>query len=225
MPINQTCVSISFDAPLQASGASNPASNSSVLRQTLGLTPTSPRGVGAGVAVFDSGIYPSPDFKNRITAFYDFTRGGVASVPYDDYGHGTHVAGLIGGTGLLSNGVLQGVAPSVNLIGVKVLDSSGAGLVSTVISALEFATTHKTELGIDVINLSLGHPIFESAATDPLVAAVENAVRAGIVVVVAAGNYGHRSSHRPEWLRRHRFARQCPVSHYGRFDEPAQDRH
>ena len=183
-------LSISIDAPLQASGAPTTASNSSVLRQTLGLTSTSPRGVGAGVAVFDSGIYPSPDFENRITAFYDFTRGGVASVPYDDYGHGTHVAGLIGGTGLLSNGVLQGVAPSVNLIGVKVLDSSGAGLVSTVISALEFATTHKTELGVDVINLSLGHPIFESAATDPLVAAVEKAVRAGIVVVVAAGNYG-----------------------------------
>ena len=75
-------LSISMDAPLHASGAANIASNSSVLRATLGLTPTSPRGVGAGVAVFDSGIYPSPDFGNRITAFYDFTRGGVASVPY-----------------------------------------------------------------------------------------------------------------------------------------------
>ena len=183
-------LSISIDATLQATAAPGSASNSSVLRQTLGLASSSPRGVGAGVAVFDSGIYPSPDFENRITAFYDFTRGGVASVPYDDYGHGTHVAGLIGGTGLLSNGVYQGVAPSVNLIGVKVLDANGAGSVSTVISALEFATTHKTELGIDVINLSLGHPIFEAAATDPLVAAVERAVRAGIVVVVAAGNYG-----------------------------------
>jgi hypothetical protein len=54
-----------------------------------------------------------------------------------------------------------------------VLDSAGIGLVSTAISALEFATLHKQELGIDVINVSMGHPIFESAATDPLVAAVE----------------------------------------------------
>ena len=77
-------LSISIDATLRASGAPSTASNSSVLRQTLGLTSASPRGVGAGVAVFDSGIYPSPDFENRITAFYDFTRGGVASVPYDD---------------------------------------------------------------------------------------------------------------------------------------------
>jgi serine protease AprX len=183
-------LSISLDATLQGSAAPTTASNSSVLRQTLGLTSTSPRGGGTGVAVFDSGIYPSPDFGNRITAFYDFTRGGVASAPYDDYGHGTHAAGLIAGTGLLSNGVFQGVAPSVNLIGVKVLDSSGVGSVSTVISALEYATTNKSELGIDVINLSLGHPIFEPATTDPLVAAVERAVRAGIVVVVAAGNYG-----------------------------------
>jgi hypothetical protein len=63
-------------------------------------------------------------------------------------------------------------------------------VTSDVISAIEFATANKGRLGIDVINLSLGHPIFEPAATDPLVQAVEAAVRAGIVVVVSAGNYG-----------------------------------
>ena len=87
-------LSISIDATLQATAAPGSSSNSSFLRQTLGLASSSPRGVGAGVAVFDSGIYPSPDFENRITAFYDFTRGGVASVPYDDYGHGTHGFGF-----------------------------------------------------------------------------------------------------------------------------------
>jgi serine protease AprX len=187
---NPNVLSISIDARLEADKVSAPGSNSAILRETLGLSFGSPQGTGVGVAVLDSGIYPSVDFDTRITAFYDFTRGGIASAPYDDYGHGTHVAGLIGGNGLLSDGVFQGVAPAVRLIGIKVLDSTGAGWVSTAISALEFATTNKTALGINVINLSLGHPIFESATTDPLVAAVEGAVRAGIVVVVAAGNYG-----------------------------------
>jgi subtilisin family serine protease len=61
---------------------------------TLGLTDLSPQGRGAGVAIIDSGINPSR-FGDRITAFYDFTDGGLATVPYDDFGHGTHVAGLI----------------------------------------------------------------------------------------------------------------------------------
>ena len=58
------------------------------------------------------------------------------------------------------------------------------------ISAIEFVTENKDRFGVDIINLSLGHPIYEPAATDPLVQAVEAAVRAGIVVVVSAGNYG-----------------------------------
>jgi serine protease AprX len=59
-----------------------------------------------------------------------------------------------------------------------------------VIQAIDFAVANQQQLGIDIINLSLGHPIYESASTDPLVRAVERAVRAGLVVVVAAGNYG-----------------------------------
>ena len=59
------------------------------------------------------------------------------------------------------------------------------------IKAIEFATAQKNALGIHVINLSLGHPIYEPAATDPLVRAVERAVAAGIVVVASAGNFGY----------------------------------
>ena len=83
-----------------------------------------------------------------------------------------------------------GVAPNARLVGLKVLDKKGQGTTSNVLRALEFATTYKDALGISVINLSLGHPIFEPAATDPLVQAVEQAVRAGLVVVVSAGNFG-----------------------------------
>jgi serine protease AprX len=67
---------------------------------------------------------------------------------------------------------------------------NGEGLTSSVIQALEFVVGNKDRPGIRVVNLSLGHPIYESAATDPLVQAVERAVRAGLVVVVAAGNFG-----------------------------------
>ena len=70
------------------------------------------------------------------------------------------------------------------------LDANGQGDVTTVIAAIQYAVAKKSSLGIDIINLSLGHPVYEPAATDPLVQAVEAAVRAGIAVVVSAGNNG-----------------------------------
>ncbi|HEX6163526.1 MAG TPA: S8 family peptidase, partial [Vicinamibacterales bacterium] len=158
---------------------------------TLGLNANPLAGYGVTVAVIDSGIYPSAAFGTRIKAFYDFTTGGVVKTrPNDSYGHGTHVAGLIGGNQYLSDVAYQGVAPSVQFVGLKVLNSSGAGKTSDVIRAIEFAIANKHTFGIDIINLSLGHPIFEPAATDPLVQAVEKATKAGIIVVASAGNHG-----------------------------------
>jgi len=178
--------SISVDAVVKASQYSWEWT----LRGSLGLPLYTPGGDGIGVAVVDSGIEQGSDFDDRIVAFHDFTEGGRAESPSDDYGHGTHVAGLIAGDGSLSNRRYRGVAPRARLIGLKVLDQNGAGYTSDVINAIEFATANKDQLGIDVINLSLGHPILEPAATDPLVQAVEAAARAGIIVVAAAGNYG-----------------------------------
>jgi len=161
-------------------------------RKMQGLGTGMPTGKGVGVAVIDSGIDFSDDFYAVITGFYDFTQGDypVPAVPYDDYGHGTFIASLIANQGKNDGGRYQGVAPGVHLIGLKVLDSKGNGKTSSVISAIEFAIQYKDALGINIINLSLGHPIFESAATDPLVKAVEAAHHAGIVVVVSAGNFG-----------------------------------
>jgi serine protease AprX len=146
--------------------------------------PATMPGHGIGVAVIDSGIEPGTDFDNRVTAFYDFTGGDIRAVaPHDDYGHGTHVAGLIGSE-------FVGVAPHARLIGLKVLNALGQGTTDNVVRAIEFAVTNRRLLGINVLNLSLGHPIFEHAATDPLVQAVEHAARVGLTVVVAAGNFG-----------------------------------
>ncbi len=166
----------------------------SLLRNTLGVTGLAYSGAGIGVAIIDSGIQPLADFEGRITAFRDFTKDdaadGRASAAYDDYGHGTHIAGLIGSNGDLSDGEFRGVAPTVRLIGLKVLDGKGQGTTSDVIAAIGYTIKNKASLGIDIINLSLGHPIYEGIDTDPLVQAVEQATRAGIIVVAAAGNVG-----------------------------------
>ncbi len=183
--------SVSIDAVVKANDVSAGSGPVNLVSDTLGLSSASLRGTGVGVAVIDSGIYPSFDLAGRITGFYDFVKGNGRMTPaYDDYGHGTHVAGLIASSGALSRGAHTGVAPGVNLIGMKVLDKHGKGKVSDVIAAVEFAAENKATLGIDVINLSLGHVILESSSTDPLVLAIQNAVQTGIVVVVSAGNTG-----------------------------------
>ena len=153
---------------------------------TLGVGATSWTGDGVGIAVIDSGVNPSGDLK-RLTSV-DLVDGGPN--PGDGFGHGTHVAGLVAGSGAMSGGLFRGVAPKARIISLKVLAADGTGLTSSVLLALDYAIEHRQRLGIDIINLSLGHPVFEPAETDPLVRAVEAASRAGIVVVVSAGNAG-----------------------------------
>jgi serine protease AprX len=178
---------------LPANGdVSGPVVYPSLVRSTLGLQSSQWTGRGIGVAVVDSGLEMSSEFRNRVTGFYDFTKGGADAVPaYDDYGHGTHVASLIGGSGALSyNAAHKGLAPNVRFTILKALDKNGAGYTSDVIRAIDFAVEKRAQLGIHIINLSLGHPIAQPAAMDPLVQAVERASRAGLIVVVAAGNMG-----------------------------------
>jgi len=182
-----TGVSIDATVASAAAAGSTGGSPSNTLLPTLGLPLQGLTGKGVGVVVIDSGLDPNGDFSG--VSFYDFTDGQHGG-PYDPFGHGTHVSGLIASKGSLSQGLYIGIAPRVHLISLKVLDDHGLGSTSTVIDALEFAIVNKQSLGVDVINLSLGHPIFERFETDPLVQAVEAAVRAGIVVVVSAGNVG-----------------------------------
>ena len=149
-------------------------------------------GAGVTVAVIDSGLFQDGGGSTRIKTTRDFTTGNSSPAsrsPIDGYGHGTHVAGLIGS----DKAEVKGVAPGVKFVSLRVLNDSGSGSTSSVIDAIQWAVNNRATYGIDVMNLSLGHPIYEPAATDPLVQAVEAAVRAGIVVVVSAGNVGTKA--------------------------------
>ena len=120
----------------------------------------------------------------------DFTGGdGV-----DRYGHGTHVAAIIAGQAgrTVETRELQGVAPGAYLVNLRVLGDDGSGVISSVIEAIDWAIEHKAQYRIGVINLSLGAPVLQPYRDDPMCEAVERAVRAGIVVVAAAGNFGRR---------------------------------
>ena len=161
-------------------------------------------GTGVGVAVIDSGIndnhldlWDSTQTQSRVVYHQDFTgtstTDSTGAVVWDLYGHGTHVAGIIGGNGYRSAGQFTGVAPNVNLIDLRALDANGSGSDSSVIAAIQQAITLKDTYNIRIINLSLGRGIPVSYTQDPLCQAVEAAWNNGIMVVVAAGNYGRLS--------------------------------
>ncbi|WP_152912110.1 S8 family serine peptidase [Caloranaerobacter sp. TR13] len=140
------------------------------------------------VAVIDTGIDGNHvDLDGgKIIGWKDFVNN--QPLPYDDNGHGTHVAGIIAGEGD-GNPNYTGVAKGTALVGLKVLDSQGNGSMSDVTAAIDWCITNKDVYGIDVINLSLGTS-GSSDGTDSTSLAVNNAVNNGIVVVVAAGNDG-----------------------------------
>jgi len=155
-------------------------------------------GKGITVAVIDSGVNATADLTtgvSRVIYREDFTGGNN---PNDQFGHGTHVASMLGGDGSLSEGnkffrTFRGVAPEVRIVSLKVLDAKGMGTESAVVRAIDRAISLSRILNIRVINLSLGRPVLESYKTDPLCQAVERAWKAGIVVVVAAGNEGRNN--------------------------------
>jgi serine protease AprX len=157
-----------------------------------------PTGAGVGVAILDSGIATTSDLgSSRIVGWKDFVNKQKA--PYDDAGHGTFVAGLIAGDGTASLPLDQGgyatvqfrgVAPQANIIGVKVLDSTGQGRSSSVMAGVLWAIAHKNQYNIRVLNLSIGSNPVAPTDFDPIATAVEFAWKNGITVVCAAGNEG-----------------------------------
>jgi serine protease AprX len=160
-------------------------SGSIFVNRNLGL-----KGSGIVVAVLDSGIASAANDlpSGAVTVFKDFVNNKAQR--YDDYGHGTHVAGIIAGNGKDSGGVQTGIAPGAQLVVLKVLDAKGNGTVANVIAALDWLATYGSRFRVRVVNLSFGARPDDDPDHDPLALAAKTLVRQGMVVVAAAGNDG-----------------------------------
>jgi len=137
--------SVSIDADVTASATIDDGSSVvSDLKKKLALGNWF-TGSTVTIAVIDSGIAPTADSSGRIIGTFDFTGGknGGAVAASDEYGHGTHVAGLAGASGAVSAGAFGGVVPGVKLLALKVLDKKGAGKTSDVIAAVDFAVANR----------------------------------------------------------------------------------
>lgn len=115
---------------------------------------------------------------------------------YDNNGHGTHIAGIIAGSGAASNGRYKGMAPNANIVAIKVLDQNGNGKIANVINGLRWLLTVRNTYNIRVLNISFGTtPDEDIDDSSILIKMVEHLWDTGIIVVAAAGNNGpHRTS-------------------------------
>ena len=189
---------ISLDAPVVATDSAVPTGNlATTYPYSVGANDAwnaSATGNGVGVAIVDTGISPTsnPDFldgsNQRVIA--QVAVAANASGFADGYGHGTHVAGLVGGNGNRLNGKYIGVAPRSSLINVKVADDQGNTSLGNVIAGLEWVYNNRKLYNIRVVNLSLHSSVAQSYQVDPLDTAVEVLWFNGVFVVVAAGNLG-----------------------------------
>jgi serine protease AprX len=141
------------------------------------------RGQGQRIVIIDSGIHPHPDLKDKVVEWVDFSKAKKKK-PLDEYGHGTHVAGIAAGSGVKSNGEISGIAPEAELVGLRITT------VAEAIKALQWCVENKDALNLKVVNMSLGEVARRGHKFDPWALAVQKATEAGLVVCVAAGNEG-----------------------------------
>ena len=141
------------------------------------------------VAIVDTGISNHFDFvigKNRVIKFVDLVN--QKQNPYDDNGHGTFVAGVLAGSGLMSFGKYKGFAPSCNIVSIKALDKKGEANAIKILDAFEWIYLNHKSYNIKVVCMSFGsEPI---GYNDPIMKGAEKLWNSGIVVVAAAGNSG-----------------------------------
>ncbi len=165
-------------------------------RDMLGVDRLHTQGIngrGVNVAVIDTGCYPHLDFvlgENRIVKFVDFVNG--RELPYDDNGHGSFVAGVLCGSGLVSGAKFTGIAPKSGLIVLKSLKSDGQTQAYKVLEAMQWIYTNCLKYNIRVVCMSFGStPLGQN---DPLSLGANSLWQKGVVVVSAVGNDGPRPS-------------------------------
>lgn len=142
-------------------------------------------------AVLDTGVAAAhPDYRDRIIGFCDFINHRTNA--YDDYGHGTHVTGILAGNGRM-NAAYCGIAPKVRIVHLKILDRYGNGKREDVIDGIRWVLANRLKYGIRILNISVGTVKEGDKKDEGLIKAVEEAWDAGIVVVVAAGNMGPKA--------------------------------
>ena len=191
---------VHYDRPIKAGNYRTSVTvGAAAVRDQYGLS-----GSGVGIAVIDSGIanwhddltnsssQVYPYGNQRVAQFVDFVNGGT--MPYDDSGHGSHVAGTILGNGYDSRGEKSGIAQGASLVSLKVLDGNGQGTISNIIAALNWIAANYQTYNIRVVNMSVGAGVHESFLTDPLTLATKALVDRGITVVAAAGNLGKNAA-------------------------------
>jgi thermitase len=138
-------------------------------------------GSGIKVAVLDSGVASdNPDINPKVVLRANFSS---AATNEDNYGHGTHVAGIVAATSNNTIGV-AGTCPGCTILAGKVLDDNGVGSTSAVANGINWAVSN----GAKVINMSIG-----VRASRTLETAVNNAWSKGVVLVAAAGNGGNQT--------------------------------
>lgn len=146
-------------------------------------------GAGVTIAVLDSGICSHPDLEGKTLEFHDFVENH--GTLYDDNGHGTHVCGILCGSGGLSGGRYRGMAPGARLVVGKVLDKDGDGSTEAMLSGLDWILEVRMRYRIRILNISVGiGNLKEKAKELALQEKVEQVWDSGILVVCAAGNKG-----------------------------------
>lgn len=147
---------------------------------------------GVTVAVLDTGIGRHPDLSGKLMCFHDFV--GSRNLMHDDNGHGTHVCGIICGSGELSDGKYQGMATRSMLVVGKVLDAKGDGAAENMLEGLKWVLSLKEKYKVRVVNISVGiGNLRDSKKEKALRRQIEEIWDSGIVVVCAAGNKGPKN--------------------------------
>lgn len=143
--------------------------------------------------ITQEGISLHPDYAERVQVFEDFCNH--KSQPYDDNGHGSHIAGIIAGSGRMSKGRFRGVAPGARLLSLKVLDRTGNGNTKDVITAIQWIIENRIKYHIRIANISVGMlPQSKGRERDQLLEWIDRMWDSGVFTVAAAGNGGPADS-------------------------------